>query len=329
MKRQQHHQQQHQQRQSFFSFSLSNGTSDDNSESDDDEDNNNRRQELIIVRHGVTNWNQEGLIQGGRSDEELNAMGREQAEKAGVAIRQYLLHTLSQQQQQPQQEEEETETETNEGAARRKKLVTIQLYASPLLRTVETAQLISEQLKGVSSSSSSSTLLPIITSNALQEWDLHCLEGLTVEQATEHYPTSWQIVKEWDNPYVEEKLTTIPIEEEGESMEQVRIRLESYFENIVHQSATTAAASKRDDTHNHNDVIIIVTHGAVLGQLLRHVLVTQHDEYEQEQEQEQYSGADEEYAYHRPVNACITRITICPDTWKWKIVDWANADHLQ
>jgi len=308
-----------------------------NSESADDENNNNRRrtQELIIVRHGVTNWNQEGLIQGGRSDVELNLMGREQAEKAGVAIRQYLLRTLSQQQQQPQQEEEETETETDEGAARRKKLVTIQLYASPLLRTVETAQLLSEQLKGVSCSSSSSTLpiitstLPIITSNALQEWDLHCLEGLTVEQATEHYPTSWQIVKEWDNPYVEEELTTIPIEENGESMEQVRIRLESYFENIVHQSATAAAAaaSRSDDNHHHNDVIIIVTHGAVLGQLLRHVLVTQHDDGHQEQEQ--YGGDDEMSAYHRPVNACITRITICPDTWKWKIVDWANADHLQ
>ena len=272
------------------------------------------------MRHGLTNWNTAGLIQGGRSDIELNARGREQAEKTGVAIRQYILHSLQQQQQEGQEKEEE------EGA--RRKLVTIQLYSSPLLRTVETAQILSEQLKGVSSSSSASNI-PIIKSNALQEWDLHCLEGLTVEQATEQYPTSWKILNEWSNPYVDDDMTTIPIEEVGESMEHVRIRLESYFENIVHQSAN-AASKKQNKDHQHHDVIIIVTHGAVLGQLLRHVLVSQHD-HDDGQEQEQYSGDDsdeEESVYHRPVNACITRITICPETWHWKIVDWANADHL-
>ena len=39
----------------------------------------------VLVRHGETAWNEAGRLQG-RSDVRLNALGRQQAEKAGVQL---------------------------------------------------------------------------------------------------------------------------------------------------------------------------------------------------------------------------------------------------
>ena len=259
----------------------------------------------------------EKLIQGGQTDVELNSVGKDQAEKTGKAILEYLLLKGEKEEGGEEQKNQEREMKYN-----------IKIYSSPLLRTVETAHIISEKLSSLpqQQQKSKSSSIPIIKSNAIQEWDLDSLEGLNVEQATAQYPNSWNILKEWYNPYVSEELISIPIEDNGESMEDVRMRIESYLENIVYGG--------KDDT---DDAIIIVTHGAVLGQLLRHIVVSQHDDdddgsatelsidggSENNDEQQQQQNQ-----YHRPQNACITRITICPNTWKWTIIDWANADHF-
>jgi len=42
---------------------------------------------LILVRHGETSWNNQGRIQGCRSDTELSQKGRAQAEKIAIALR--------------------------------------------------------------------------------------------------------------------------------------------------------------------------------------------------------------------------------------------------
>ena len=41
---------------------------------------------LILVRHGETRWNKDGLVQGGDSDIELNETGLEQARRLVEAV---------------------------------------------------------------------------------------------------------------------------------------------------------------------------------------------------------------------------------------------------
>jgi phosphoserine phosphatase len=64
---------------------------------------------LILVRHGETAWNQERRIQGGSSDVELSEVGKEQAARVGLALK-------------------NTEIDA--------------IYSSPLKRALETAQAI-------------------------------------------------------------------------------------------------------------------------------------------------------------------------------------------
>jgi phosphoserine phosphatase len=42
---------------------------------------------LILVRHGETHWNRDGLVQGGASDIELNDTGREQARRLAAFLK--------------------------------------------------------------------------------------------------------------------------------------------------------------------------------------------------------------------------------------------------
>ncbi|MCK5577039.1 MAG: histidine phosphatase family protein, partial [Dehalococcoidales bacterium] len=43
---------------------------------------------IILVRHGETDWNKEKRIQGGLSNTPLNDLGRKQAEKLALRLRQ-------------------------------------------------------------------------------------------------------------------------------------------------------------------------------------------------------------------------------------------------
>ncbi len=66
---------------------------------------------IILVRHGVTDWNQQRIIQGGGSDTELNETGREQVKSLAQSLK-----------------------GENIGA----------IYSSPLKRALDTAKVISQ-----------------------------------------------------------------------------------------------------------------------------------------------------------------------------------------
>ena len=69
---------------------------------------------LMLVRHGETAWNQERRIQGGSSDVELSEVGRKQAERLGLALKEMKIDAI---------------------------------YSSPLKRALDTAQAIASQHK--------------------------------------------------------------------------------------------------------------------------------------------------------------------------------------
>jgi broad specificity phosphatase PhoE len=69
---------------------------------------------LILVRHGETAWNQERRIQGGSSDVELSEVGKKQAERLGLALKEKRINAI---------------------------------YSSPLKRALDTAQAIASQHK--------------------------------------------------------------------------------------------------------------------------------------------------------------------------------------
>lgn len=64
---------------------------------------------VILVRHGETDWNQEGRVQGSGSDRELTETGKQQAESIGLKLRQERIQAI---------------------------------YSSPLRRALDTAQVI-------------------------------------------------------------------------------------------------------------------------------------------------------------------------------------------
>jgi probable phosphoglycerate mutase len=64
---------------------------------------------IILVRHGETDWNQEGRVQGSGSDRELTETGKQQAESIGLKLRQERIQAI---------------------------------YSSPLRRALDTAQVI-------------------------------------------------------------------------------------------------------------------------------------------------------------------------------------------
>jgi broad specificity phosphatase PhoE len=49
---------------------------------------------LILVRHGETAWNQERRIQGGSSDVELSEVGKKQAERLGLALKEKRINAI-------------------------------------------------------------------------------------------------------------------------------------------------------------------------------------------------------------------------------------------
>jgi probable phosphoglycerate mutase len=64
---------------------------------------------VILVRHGETDWNQEGRVQGSGSDRELTETGKQQAESIGLKLKQERIQAI---------------------------------YSSPLRRALDTAQVI-------------------------------------------------------------------------------------------------------------------------------------------------------------------------------------------
>ena len=142
----------------------------------------------------------------------------------------------------------------------------VRIYSSQLSRAYETATAIAEKL---SSLSSSSAAIPVTKTPALKEWHLGCLEGTTQTDATQNHPKDWSVFREWSNPYVCEDIANLPIREGGESMEQVRSRAVRFLQETVLRGTA-------NESGDGQAITIAVTHGGVLGQLLRHVVSAQY-----------------------------------------------------
>ena len=126
---------------------------------------------LILIRHGETEWNKQRRIQGCRSDTRLSQKGLEQADRLAAVLRKERLDAI---------------------------------YASPMKRASETAQIIAEACK-----------LPVQVFNELREIDAGELDGLFERELTGPYETAW---KEFRNGNAS---TPLP---GGESLQNVQKR---------------------------------------------------------------------------------------------------------
>ncbi len=126
---------------------------------------------LILIRHGETEWNKQRRIQGCRSDTRLSQKGLEQADRLAAALRKERIDAI---------------------------------YASPMKRASETAQIIAEACK-----------LPVHVFNELREIDAGELDGLFERELTGLYETAW---KEFRNGNAS---TPLP---GGESLQDVQKR---------------------------------------------------------------------------------------------------------
>ncbi len=110
--------------------------------------------EIVVVRHGETQWNREGRIQGGQ-DRPLTLEGVRQAEAVSDALRDTVL----------------------QGGATR-------FWTSPLPRAVQTASLLADSWKVAFAAFS--------PDERLRELSFGCWEGLTKEQIRQEDPQGWK-----------------------------------------------------------------------------------------------------------------------------------------
>lgn len=117
----------------------------------------------------------------------------------------------------------------------------IAIYASPILRAQQTAQIVGERLA-----------LPIITRDALREFDCGVMEGHADEEAwTAHH----QVTAAWaEGDYAQ----AIP---GGESYLDMQARFVPFVDQLVTQYAQS------------HDAILLISHGSLLHQMLPLVLV--------------------------------------------------------
>ncbi|WP_300266020.1 histidine phosphatase family protein [Microbacterium sp.] len=156
---------------------------------------------LTLVRHGQTDWNLERRIQG-TTDIPLNDTGRDDARTAAALLAQHTHHAI---------------------------------YASPLVRAHETAQIIADQL-GLESPQPAPDM---------REREFGAGEGLLVEEYLETY-------RDWQG-----------LPDGAESLDEVRDRAISALDAI--------AADARRRSAPQAESVIVVTHGGVIRSLLHHV----------------------------------------------------------
>ncbi|KAL3932831.1 MAG: hypothetical protein SGARI_003858, partial [Bacillariaceae sp.] len=257
-----------------------------------------RQQKLIVVRHGETDWNRQLKVQG-VTDIPLNAKGMLQAQASAQALVSYFHpHPKS----------------------------PVEIHSSQMCRASETAQAIADALREeqwlvvaaheeLADGKTKTTPTTVTMHKELNEWNLGVLEGLTKEQALEKYPDEWNMFAEWADPLVSTEHAETAITE-GESMEEVRVRAVNCLEDIMCVDQTS-------------DQVVVSTHGALLAQLLRHVLVAQYPQDQQDAIRNDPATIDNLSKYHRPKNACITQFSIDPKTKIWEIEKWAVISHLK
>ena len=159
---------------------------------------------LILARHGETPWNREGRYQG-HSQTGLNFHGRRQAENLARALRAFPVTAL---------------------------------YASPLLRAMQTAETVAKALS-----------IPIVSLDGLMEMHLGDLDGLTGDEMRRDHP---EILVQWDK---DPSIIQIP---GGESLPQVQARMLASVDRI------------RND--NPDGLVVAVSHGLAIETAVLRVL---------------------------------------------------------
>lgn len=159
---------------------------------------------LFLIRHGRSTWNAAKRIQG-QADPPLDGVGREQARRLADRLRGEELAVL---------------------------------YASPLRRAWETAEIIGKAL-GV----------PVMPDERLREYDVGDITGLTWEQIAERYP---DVARHWAE---EPESLEIPGEERSAPF---RARVAAVFGEIASRHA--------------GEMVGVVAHGGTLGAYLGHLI---------------------------------------------------------
>lgn len=162
------------------------------------------------------------------------------------------------------------------------------IYSSRLQRASATASAIAKGL------AEAGVEVIVQLDERLNEWDLGVIEGLRKTEAAERHKEDWDIFSQWCEPHASEADRARPISG-GESMDSVRLR---------------AVACLEEACSRHRQVIA-VTHGGVLGQLLKHA------EFHNNNTRRWPMAA----------NACISRFLVRPGG-RWEVLSWADTSHL-
>mmetsp|Transcript_50722 Transcript_50722/g.94790 ORF Transcript_50722/g.94790 Transcript_50722/m.94790 type:complete len:255 (+) Transcript_50722:34-798(+) len=160
------------------------------------------------------------------------------------------------------------------------------VYSSELQRASATAAAIAEAL-GPS--------IRVEKDPRLNEWNLGSIEGMRKDEAAAQHASDWAVFSRWCSSDVPVDVTKHCISGGGESMEHVRARATRCIEEACAASSC--------------GLIIAVTHGGVLGQLLRH------------------SEPSSTPPRPKPTNACISRFRVRPEG-QWEVLSWSSSTHL-
>lgn len=160
---------------------------------------------FILIRHGQTEWNQGSERFRGRADIPLNALGKEQAQKIAARLAHEPISTI---------------------------------YASPMQRTLHTAQPLADALK-----------LQVLPHPGLLDIDVGAFEGMTLDEARQAFP---EVLEKW---LTAPGHTKFP---KGEAFKTMRVRIVGLLDELV--------------TKHEAETIALVTHRVVCGAMLCVVL---------------------------------------------------------
>ena len=121
---------------------------------------------FYLVRHGQTDWNRAGKIQG-TTDIPLNETGRQQAEQLATVLKE------------------------RSGYPAKTRIDAV--YASPLARAFQTAEILAKEEK-----------LPLRRLTGLRERDFGCWEGKSWQQVEAEYPDEFHL---WRDPRLFDELS--------------------------------------------------------------------------------------------------------------------------
>ena len=160
---------------------------------------------FYLVRHGQTDWNRAGKIQG-TTDIPLNETGRKQAEQLATVLKE------------------------RSGYPAKTRIDAV--YASPLARAFQTAEILAKEEK-----------LPLRRLTGLRERDFGCWEGKSWQQVEAEYPDEFHLWREQPSG--------------GESRKSCEARSERAIRQILEETAGDA---------------VIVAHGGILVFLMNYLL---------------------------------------------------------